>query len=234
VAVVELVLARFTVSGYLYPMVTTLLFDLDGTLVDTEEIAIAVTARYFKARGIAVTDRDLKILVGHPWTPAVAHLLERYPLPLSATQVEGELLADYRKELLDPKIEIPGSSEAIRRLANDYRLALVSGSYRSDILLLLNSLQIMPYFSVILGCEDYHASKPSPVPYQSAMKALSVNSKECVVFEDSFSGLQSAKAAGIKTVGVRVDSIPEGAAPAITIRDFHSVSKTWLDSIFRD
>jgi len=203
-----------------------LLFDLDGTLADTERVALEVIDRYFRDRNQPVVPLDLEYIVGRAWLVGVTYLLERYPVPGTPATVEREVLAVYRETLVREVPPIAGSAEAVRRLGREFRLGVVSGSRKEEIALVLASLGIGGCFEHVVGFEDYAQSKPSPAPYLEALRRFGVLPSEALVFEDSPTGVEAARAAGLGVVVVGTATIP----PPIIARipDFTAVDAAWV------
>lgn len=133
---------------------------------------------------------------------AFDHLFKKYPIPVPAEQAAEEMMERYRKSLLTHLKFVPGSADAVKALAGHFKLALVSGSNRSEIFFALDRLGVREQFEVVLGAEDYPKSKPAPDGYLKAMKMLQANAAETLIFEDSEAGIASARAAGTWVVAI--------------------------------
>jgi len=192
-----------------------IIFDLDGTLVDTEKVAMAVTEDYFKKAGSPLSDENRDFLMGRAWEPALRGILEDKQLDLKPEKVIHEVVNHFRGALKKGVPEIPSSSRAVKALVKDFRLAVVSGSYREDIFVALKSMGVTDCIELVLGCEDYPETKPSPSPYLEALKRLEVKDEKVLVFEDSPAGFKSAEAAGLAVVQVY---------------DFSDVDAAWVEA----
>ena len=108
----------------------------------------------------------------------------------------------------DGSVLFPGADAAIRRLAAVLPLAIASGALRVEIMRVLNRAGLAQYFGAVIAAEDTPASKPAPDPYLRAVSVLSAATgqplapRECVAVEDSVWGLESARAAGLRTIAV--------------------------------
>jgi beta-phosphoglucomutase-like phosphatase (HAD superfamily) len=134
-------------------------------------------------RGVAWTDRD------------VADLIARKASRIEALEQDASVL-------------FPGASDAIRRAAAIVPIAIASGALGHEIRRVLEREGLTSLFTAIVAAEDARASKPAPEPYLRAVAQLAaamdqrVTPAECVAVEDSVWGLESARAAGLRTVGV--------------------------------
>ncbi len=206
-----------------------LLFDLDGTLVDTEPMAIEVIRRYFERHHKRIAPKDLEFVIGRPWSTGVQYLLALYPIGKSVGSVESEVLAEYRTALSAGIPTVPGSVDAVVSLSKHFQLGVVSGSRRQDVETILSGVRLRQCFSQIFGFEDYREGKPSPVPYLEALRLFNVNPSEVLVFEDSVSGIQSAITAGLAVVvvGTGKETVERPATPW-TIPDFIGIDAAWI------
>lgn len=179
-------------------MINTILFDLDGTLVDTELAAAKAIDACFAGWGIQIDKLDASYITGRTWELSADFLASKYKLPVTAPQACEIMVAVYRETLKTEITIVPGGADAVRALAkHGHKLALVSGSRRADILWALGKLDIHAHFEVVLGAEDYPRSKPAPDGYLKALQLLgNRDPKRTLVFEDSQPGIASALAAG--------------------------------------
>ncbi len=224
-----------------------ILFDLDGTLIDTEALAIHCVEECLSQWGVQIDPRDSQQLTGSTWESTLSVLFQKYAIgeKIAAHFPEVEnseqraalakrvIQARYSERLKAEFVEVPGASQAIRGLAANYPLALVSGSNRADILWALESLGVLSLFKVILGAEDYPRSKPEPDGYLKAMELLDLNPATCLVFEDSTVGIAAARAAGARTIAIsstnhsqQIQTQAHGA-----IADFTVVTPEWVSQL---
>jgi HAD superfamily hydrolase (TIGR01509 family) len=139
-------------------------------------------------------------------------------------------MAKYRQTLAERLDHVPGSVAAVRSLAGKFRLGLVSGSGRAEILWALDQLHILPHFEVILGAEDYPHSKPAPDGYLKALQMLGGEQSRTLVFEDSLAGIQSARSAGMWVVAVTSTNHykQDNSAAHLHIPDLTPVTAEWV------
>lgn len=181
------------------------LFDLDGTLVDSErESGEALARALLRDHGIAIEQSDRDYVIGRSWVAIYENLKRRYPhltgtrdeVIARTAEVRHEVLAEVGVNVL------PGARGALG-WTRSFRRALVTGSARVEALQLLPHIGPDAAFDVIVAAEDVGSSKPSPEGYLAAMGHLGLAPSECVVVEDSHAGIQAGRAAGCIVVAVR-------------------------------
>lgn len=215
-------------------MISLILFDLDGTIIDSEPAACQAILDMCKKWNLAVTREDAASVAGKKWEVAVDLIHEKFGFPMPPAQATREIVARYR-EILDQGLRtVPGVIDAIQDFSQHFKLGLVSGSHRAEILWALTQFQVLPYFSVILGAEDYPQSKPAPDGYAKALKEFGVEAEHALVFEDSAPGIASAKAAGIKVVAISsTNHFGQKISDANqTIPDFKGIDSAWVKANF--
>lgn len=215
------------------PEIQAIIFDLDGTLIDTEPTAVLAVKECFAEWKIEIHLDDASYLTGRTWENAFTFLFDKYTPPIPLPEAKKTLLARYRQKIKANLSTVPGSVQAIQSLAKKYPLALVSGSGRSEILWALTQLQIIHHFQFILGAEDYPRSKPQPDGYLKAMKILGKSPESCLVFEDSTAGIASARAAGTWVVAVTsTNHFKQDLALAhVKIKDLTPVNINWISEL---
>ena len=179
-----------------------ILFDLDGTIIDTELAAARVVVESFSEWGVQVELSDSQFVTGRTWESAFEFLFQKYPLSVDRAQAQELIIQRYREALHKELCLVPGSVAAVLELSKSFPLALVSGSYRAEIVWALEKLGIHRCFQVVLGAEDYERSKPAPDGYQKALAQLGVKPDEALVFEDSEAGIASGVTAGCWVVAI--------------------------------
>ncbi len=182
--------------------VRALLFDLDGTLVDTEthtdEAIEAVVARH-GVTGFALPPVETR---GRTWPDVAGVIRARARIDVPEPQLVAELLAYWNAATANVK-PIPGAPEALRAAAaSKLKLAVVSSSPRAVIARFLDSLGVAalvgPHARV--GGDDVRNGKPDPEGFLLAARALGVEPDDALVFEDSRAGLLAARAAGMRSM----------------------------------
>jgi HAD superfamily hydrolase (TIGR01509 family) len=179
------------------------IFDLDGVLVDSEQVWDEVRERFVRERGgrwHPNAQREMMGMSSNEWS---RYLSEALGVPLSPEEISSEValrVAElYRREL--PLL--PGAVEAVRRIAANWRLGLASSSNRPIIDLVLELAGIADQFAVTVSSEEVGAGKPAPDVYLEATSRLGVEQpRRAVAIEDSTNGLLSARAAGLGVVAI--------------------------------
>ncbi|MEM9551302.1 MAG: HAD family phosphatase [Pseudomonadota bacterium] len=207
-----------------------LLFDLDGTLLHSDPIHMAVFMDMFGDRGLPVDDAFYKAHVhGRLNADIFAEFLPDESDPQALSEAKE---AEFRRRLPRPYPAMPGSADLVARAQSEgWGLAVVTNAMRLNADAMLDAIGLRDAFEIIVIGEECARAKPDPMPYLMAMEALGVQPHRCVAFEDSPSGTRAAQRSGAWTVGVRSslpnDRLREAGARA-TIQDFTDPA---LDSI---
>jgi HAD superfamily hydrolase (TIGR01509 family) len=215
-------------------MIKLILFDLDGTIIDSELASLQAILDCTKKWGVPVNKEEASIVVGQKWEVAFDLLYRNHRMPLPMEEASRQIVARFQEIVRTELTVVPGVVDAIRSFALTYRLALVSGSHRADVLWALRKLDVEKHFELVYGAEDYEHSKPSPDGYLKAMKTLGVAASEALVFEDSVAGLASAEAAGVPAVAITCTNHfgHDQSKAREQITDFHGVDAAWIRKKF--
>ncbi|KAA6433664.1 HAD family phosphatase [Agrococcus sediminis] len=181
------------------------LFDMDGTLIDTEPVWMASEARLAADHGIAWTAADAEALVGVDLWDGARTFIER-GVPMSADAIVDRLVGEVLSGLGDDLPMRPGALELLRQLReHEVPVALVTMSTRRIVdrvdAALTARLGASP-FDVTVAGDECERGKPHPDPYLLGARLLGVEPDGSVAIEDSITGAASALAAGMTTIGV--------------------------------
>jgi len=202
-----------------------LLFDIDGTLADTDALHVEAFNQVFGPRGhVFDRARASKELMGFSNASIAARFLPDEPAERQAA-IMGEKEAAFRK-LAAGKIQpLPGLMTLLARADRaGIPMVAVTNAPRPNAEMMLSGLGIMHRFkAVVIGDELAHG-KPHPLPYLEGLRAVNAAPNLSLAFEDSRSGIRSASAAGIATVGMRTslghaDMVEAGALTTATSFD---------------
>ncbi|HET6742954.1 MAG TPA: HAD family phosphatase [Kribbella sp.] len=216
------------------PALQAVLWDMDGTLVDSEKVWAEVQLELMAELGATWTIEDCMTLIGSDLREAVKVWLARIPDGVItgdelAHRMFSEVVEALRKEVTFQ----PGALELLQALRKDgVPCALVSASYRTMIDAVLGHLPPDP-FDVIVAGDEVTLGKPNPEPYLTAAEKLGVDPASCVVIEDSMTGTQAGTAAGMYVVAVpQWISIPE-APRRLVVKTLEPLTPESLRALLR-
>lgn len=184
------------------------LFDLDGTLIDTEYHARNMKITVLKLMGYEVQEAALFQTAGMNFQQTLTFL---YPeLQENDKERIFRLWNNSRKQKNSKELLFPEVLPLLQALQEqDVSIAVVSNRNRSRLLPVLAECGILPYIICIISSDMVSSSKPDPAMYQMAMKQLQVSPSECAVIEDSFIGVQAGAQSGAYVILRRETRYPQ-------------------------
>ena len=209
--------------------IRAVVLDFDGVIADTERLHYAAFRDVFADRG---------------WTLSEAAYFDRYigyddyglvrefvrDSGMSITADDGNALVEAKGQLFGRHLEsadilFPGAKASIEQLAGRFPIGIASGALHHEIVAILRTSGLLGRFSVIVAADDVTESKPAPETYLRAAERLGVPASDCVAVEDSVAGLEAARSAGMRTIGVTTTSTRLALASADRIvAGLHEVS----------
>ena len=191
---------------------TVVVFDLDGVLVDSEQVWDGVREELARERGghwHPGAQRDMMGMSSPEWSRYMHERvgLEESPEEINRIVVE-RMLARYQA---GPPW-IPGALDSVHRMAGSFTLGLASSSNRELIDAVLEAGRIAGLFRATVSSEEVARGKPAPDVYLEAARRLGADPGECVAVEDSHNGIRSAKAAGMACIAIPNAHFPPGDA----------------------
>jgi len=212
-----------------FPSFEAVIFDLDGTLIDSEDRTEGVVRALLEAEGLDPGDgADLARFHGTTWADIGARIASSFP-SLNRRTVAAELQAAFHAGLIkDPPPPIPGAREALVEALRHYPTAIVTSSNREDLIQVLTQFDLAGSGLVTVCAEDVRHSKPSPEGFLAAAGELGVPTGRCLVFEDSHAGLTAARAAGMIAIAIARDRVGDeqralASIASLVIADFRSL-----------
>jgi beta-phosphoglucomutase family hydrolase len=192
----------------LSPVEGAVLWDLDGVLVDSTRFHYEAYRRLLAESGRDISFDEFRNLIGLRNEAILQRLLGE--LPPQEVERLGERKEEFFRELIAGKVEaLPGAAGLARRLSESgVLMAIVSSTPRVNVELILGSLGLGGAFAVVVGAEDASRGKPHPEGFLTAAERLGVAPVHCVVLEDAPEGIQGAKAAGMRCIGVATTRPP--------------------------
>jgi len=183
-------------------MIKAIIFDMDGVIIDSEPIAKKATLQMLRECGVVYQGSTKKFL-GKRTIDIMKDLKKQYKLKMSVNQMwQRQLELCLAK---DKQVKMMPHFAKIQKFIKQqkYKKALVTSADRRQFTNILKRYKILNYFDYLVSGDLVTKGKPHPEPYLKAAKELKVKPQDCLVIEDSFNGLKSAKAAGMKCVIVR-------------------------------
>jgi HAD superfamily hydrolase (TIGR01509 family) len=183
-------------------VIEAVVFDLDGVLLDSEEIWDRAREELAHERGGRWHDQAQRDMMGMSSTEWSRYMANVIGLPEPPEEINREVVRRltelYREELP----AIPGAREAVERLAARWPLGLASSSNRELIDLVLELLGVEHLFTATVSSEEVARGKPAPDVYLEAARRLGVDPTRAAAVEDSHNGILSAKAAGMRVIAI--------------------------------
>jgi beta-phosphoglucomutase-like phosphatase (HAD superfamily) len=193
-------------------MLRAIVFDFDGVLADSEPLHFRSFRDVLAAQGVTLTEADYyDRYLGFDDAGAFAAIGRDHDRRWTSREI-ADFVARKADEMtaLERNVSVlfPGAADIVRRAAAAVPIAIASGALGHEIRRVLDRENLTACFSAIVAAEDTPKSKPAPDPYARAVALLravtadDLQPRECLAVEDSMWGLQSAREAGLRTLGV--------------------------------
>lgn len=211
------------------------IFDMDGVICHTNPYHSIAFREFFSIRNLAPTDAEFaQHMFGKSNSYILSHFLQRKIEGEELLQMEEEKESLFRK-LYEPFIEpIAGIVEFISDLeSNGVLLGVATSAPRANLELILSKVNIYEKLGSILASENVKKHKPHPEVYLTSAANLGVSPDQCVVFEDSYSGISAGLNAGMRVVGVLSSHMKEELPPcSLYINDYEDLSFNTIKNLF--
>jgi HAD superfamily hydrolase (TIGR01509 family) len=205
-------------------MLQAVLFDLDGTLANTDPIHLQIWRDILTPHGYEVDDAFFKQHISGRLNQTLIQELLPHLSPTAGQQLAVDKEARLRELAATQLVRMPGFTTLYDWVrAQGLPTAVVTNAPRENAEFVLQVLALETAFDYVLIAGDLPRSKPDPLPYQTALEHFGVVPAAAVVFEDSQTGIQAAVAAQIPTIGVASTHDPEvlyGYGANLVIQDF--------------
>jgi HAD superfamily hydrolase (TIGR01509 family) len=204
-------------------MLKALLFDLDGTLAETNPVHRLSWEEVLKPYGYDVTWDFYRDRISGRLSPEIVSDLLPGLSPEEGQAIAEAKEANFRERAgtLEP---LPGLLDFIAEgQKKGMKVSLVTNAPKENVFTMLRVLDLDEAFEPVILADEVGVGKPDPAPYKAILEALGVSADEAVAFEDSPSGIASSVAAGIPTVGVASTHAPEKLEELgvdLVVRDF--------------
>lgn len=180
-----------------------IIWDLDGVIVDSAPFHFEAWREFAAVKGRVYTEEDFRKTFGMRNEDILLYIfeekLEQGVLETWSDEKEGRF-----RDLIRGSVEpLPGVMTLVRALDMvGYQQAIASSTPLENIHLILNSLAILDFFDAIISGEDVARGKPDPEAFLKAARVMSLVPERCLVIEDAAVGIEAAKRAGMKSIGV--------------------------------
>jgi HAD superfamily hydrolase (TIGR01509 family) len=189
-------------------VIEAVVFDMDGVLIQSEEVWDEVREAYVRERGGRYDDEIQRAMMGmssHEWS---RFLHDEAGVPDEPSAINDEVVRRMLDAYRDHLPVLDGATDAVRRLAARYTLGLASSSNRPLIDTVLSVTGLEEHFAATVSSEEVAHGKPAPDVYLEAARRLDVDPSRCAAVEDSHGGIRSAKAAGMRVIAIPNPSYP--------------------------
>ena len=209
-------------------MIEAVVFDLDGVLLDSEQVWDAVREELTRERGGRWHDRAQADMMGMSSVEWSRYMHDVLGLPEPPEEIDAEVV---RRMLERYETQLPlidGAVEAVRRLAERWPLGLASSSNRPIIERALATSELAPFFLATVSSEEVPRGKPAPDVYLEAARRLGVAPERCAAIEDSGNGIRSGAAARMRVVAIPNRLFPPPpdalALAAVVLESLHELT----------
>ena len=205
------------------------LFDLDGTLANTDPFHFCAWKELLQEHGYEIDDEFYKSHISGKLNPAIVQDLLPHLSPEAGQRLIEQKEA-YFRELAPQLTPLPGLREVIAWADQwQFKQAVVTNAPPENVQHTLRALHLESHFSQVVISDELGIGKPDPAPYLHALKQFGVRADQAIAFEDSPSGVRSAVAAGIPTIGIASTQAPDvlySVGATLVVSDF-SAPELW-------
>jgi HAD superfamily hydrolase (TIGR01509 family) len=183
-------------------VIDAVVFDLDGVIVDSEQVWDQVRDAYARQHGGSYPPTAARAMMGMSSLEWSRYMAKELGVQGTPEQINADVVARMLERYGEAPPLIPGAVDAVRRIAARWPLAIASSSNPELIAVVLESSGLRELFAVAVSSQEVAQGKPAPDVYLEASRRLGVEPTRCAAVEDSHNGILSAKAAGMRVVAV--------------------------------
>jgi HAD superfamily hydrolase (TIGR01509 family) len=184
------------------PSIAAVIFDLDGVLIDSEQVWDEARRTFTLERGGRWSEQAQADMMGMSSSEWSRYMAEQLGIPMSPSEINDAVVHEMAKRYRERLPLIDGAREAVERMAAQWPLGLASSANRPLIDLVLERSGLDRLFGVTLSSEEVARGKPAPDVYLAVAEGLGVEPAHCAAIEDSTNGLKAARAAGMRVVAI--------------------------------
>ncbi|MFZ1386073.1 MAG: HAD family phosphatase [Thiolinea sp.] len=214
------------------------LFDHDGTLVDSEGVHYQMWLEVLKPYGVSISaDQYMRIYSGLPTIDNAIDLIERFQLSAAVDDLVAKKLEIAHAYLKEHAFPLMAGAQAILdyfQQQPSIRQAIVTGAGAQIVNATVRSHALADYFSTIVSYDDVEHSKPAPDCYLLAQQRLGLDASECIAIEDTEHGVASAVAAGIACIAIpNAQSQRHDFSKAVVVLPNLEAAQAWIQQRYQ-
>ena len=207
-------------------MIKAIFFDFNGVIIDDETIQMKAYQEILRGHQVDLTEEWYMSALGMDDRTFVREMFQRAKKPLTDAVLETVQSAktDLHRQMIEDELPLfPGVLTFLKATSRHFSLGLVSMANKTEVGYVFQRANLTPLFSIIVTAEDASACKPAPDCYLTGLlklnekrqheRKLPLLASECLAIEDSPPGIESARAAGMRTLGI-TNTVPEAALRA--------------------
>ncbi len=214
-------------------MLKTIIFDMDGVIVDSEPLHFEVFNKLLGKFGKKVSVEEHSKYIGVTDYDCWSELKYKLNIPVSVEKLIEMYKENFIENINDIQM-VDNVESFIKNVYKDYSLGLASSNNRRSVDAIITKFQLEKYFKIFINGEEVKNGKPAPEIFLKAANEMNASYTDCIVIEDSNAGVEAAKAANMKCIGYKnPNSGNQDLSKAdLIIKNFNELSIEILESLF--